>query len=41
MIFTKSKKSVIISNKYGIQELPLELPNNLRLGKYQENPKIL
>ena len=38
------KRSVIISNKHGIYELPHELPNNLRLRileimKYQENLK--
>ena len=27
----KVKRSVIISNKYGIYELPQELPNDLRL----------
>ena len=26
------KRSVIISNKHGIYELPHELPNDLRLG---------
>ena len=35
------KQRVIISNKHGIYELPHELPNNLRLRKYQENPKVL
>ena len=33
------KRSVIISNKHGIYELPNELPNDLRLGKDQENLK--
>ena len=31
------KRSVIISNKHGIYELPHDLPNNLRLRKNQEN----
>ena len=39
------KRSLIISNKYGIYELPQELPNELRLRnleiwEYQENLKI-
>ena len=40
------KQSVTISNKYGIYELPHELPNDSRLRilekirKYQENLKI-
>ena len=37
------KRSLNISNKYGIYEMPHELPNNLRLKdlrKYQDNPKI-
>ena len=39
------KRSLIISNKYGIYELAHELPNDLRPGslkirKYQENLKI-
>ena len=33
------KRMVIISNKHGIYELPHELPNNLRLRKYQEDLK--
>ena len=28
---TQVKRSVIISNKYGIQQLPHKLPNDLRL----------
>ena len=34
------KRSVIISNKYGIYELPHDLPNDLRLRKYQGNLTI-
>ena len=40
------KRSVIISNKYGIYQLPHELPNDLsneisrKIWKYQENVKI-
>ena len=35
------KRSMIISNKHGIYELPPELPNHLRLiRKYKENPNI-
>ena len=30
----------LFSNKHGIYELPHELPNNLRLRKYQEILKI-
>ena len=33
------KRSVIISNKHGIYELPNELSNDLRLRKDQENLK--
>ena len=40
------KRSVIVSNKYNIYELPHELLNDLRLQileirKYQKNSKIL
>ena len=35
------KRIVIISNKHGIYELPHELPNDLRLRKYQEDLKTL
>ena len=34
------KQSKITSNKYGIWELPHELPNDLRLRKYLENLKF-
>ena len=34
------KRSVVISNKHGIYELPFELPHDLRFRKYQENPEI-
>ena len=34
------KRRAIISNKHGIYELPHELPNDLRLRKYQENLNI-
>ena len=30
------KRIVIISNKHGIYDLPYELPNDLRLRKYQD-----
>ena len=33
------KRSVIITNKHGIYELPYELPKNVRLRNYQENLK--
>ena len=38
------KRNMSISNKHGIQELPYDLPNDLRLKileirKNQENPK--
>ena len=35
------KRRAIISNKHDIYELPHELPNDLRLRKYQENLNIL
>ena len=31
LLLPQVKQSVIISNKYGIYELPYELPNDLRL----------
>ena len=34
------KGCVIINNKYGVYELPHELPNNLRLRKYHENLRV-
>ena len=34
------KRSVIISNKHGIYELLLELPNDLRLNKLENIRKI-
>ena len=33
------KRSVIVSSKHGVYELPQELPNDLRLIKYQKNLK--
>ena len=34
------KRSVIITNKHGIYELPHELPSDLRLRKLENNKKI-
>ena len=34
------KRSVIVSNKHGIYELLLELPNDLRLNKLENIRKI-
>ena len=35
------KQSVIVSNKFGIYQLPPEMPNDSRLRKYQETLKAL
>ena len=42
IFFSPQVKSVIISNKHGIYELPHKLPNNLRLrilGNYEISEK--
>ena len=39
LVSPQVKRIVIISNKLGTYELPHELPNDLRLRKYQEDLK--